>query len=270
MSRTLLLAAAFGLLSTPALAQEWTPLGSESFGTELTSRWIPVPNGESGAPRQGWLGTADGFFPREVHLAYDYVDGGDSFDSHRILGRFHLPLSRRLWIGTEVPFYQTLNGDGDFGDITVTGQVMLHESRNVSLNFGNAFRIPTGSSAQGNDVFAWQPQLNLWTDIGKGFSLRGRVAWEFPDSGVSDAFIANVSLGQTTTEHGETPFGDFTWYVAGNLRAPTDGDTFVSITPGLRTHVGGNLFLLTGVELPLTRRRDSFSQRWVVQLVKGF
>lgn len=31
----------------------WTPLGSEPFGQELFAKWIPVPNGDSGAPRQG-------------------------------------------------------------------------------------------------------------------------------------------------------------------------------------------------------------------------
>jgi hypothetical protein len=73
----------------------WTPLGSEPLGKELFAKWIPVPNGESGAPRQGWLGTADGFFTREAHLAYTYIDAnGDDF--HQGLARFNFPFSRRL------------------------------------------------------------------------------------------------------------------------------------------------------------------------------
>jgi len=42
------------------------------------------------------------------------------------------------------------------------------------------------------------------------------------------------------------------------------------VTPGVRTHVGGNLFLLAGVEFPLTSTRTSFRERYIVQLVQGF
>lgn len=68
--------------------REWTPLKFSNFGRELTEPWIPVPNGSSGAPRQGWLATADGFFTREFHLAYDYTDSRGP-DTHEVLARFN-------------------------------------------------------------------------------------------------------------------------------------------------------------------------------------
>jgi hypothetical protein len=248
---------------------KWTPLGSEPFGTELLGKWIPVPNGEGGAPRQGWLGTADGFFTREVHLAYTYVDApGD--DLHQGLARFHYPFTRRLWAGLEVPFYQDRGGDSDFGDITLNTQVMLAETRNLSLNAGVGWRLPTGSASFGNDIFAAQPQLNLFTDIGSGFSFRGRVAYEFPDSNAPESFILNGAIGQTVTDHDRAPLGDLTWYVASTWREFQDGPTFVSITPGMRTHLGGNLFLLAGIEIPLANAGDFFREGFTVQLVKGF
>jgi len=265
--------------ATAAAAQDdaapggWTPLGGESFGSELTSKWIPVPNGESGAPRQGWLGTADGFFTREAHLAYTYVDAGDGGDDlHQGLARFHYPLSRRLWAGLEVPFYQERGGDSNFGDITLTTQVMLVEKRNISVNAGVGWRLPTGSESFGNSVFSPQPQLNLFTDIGSGFSLRGRVAYDFPDGGRPESFVLNGALGQTVTEHSKAPFGDLTWYVASTWREfqGANGSTFVSVTPGMRTHVGGNLFLLAGIEIPLKDSSRYFNEAFTIQLVQGF
>ncbi len=247
----------------------WTPLGSEPFGQELFAKWVPVPNGSSGAPRQGWLGTADGFFTREVHLAYTYVDV-DGPDAEQGLARFHLPLSRRLWAGVEVPFYQDQGGDSDFGDITLNTQLMLVEKRNVSLNAGVGWRLPTGSDSFGNGVFAAQPQLNLFTDVGGGFSFRGRVAYDFPDSGAPESFILNGAIGQTVTPHDRAPLGDFTWYVASTWREFQNGPTFVSVTPGVRTHLGGNLFMLAGVEIPLTNSSQFYKEAFTVQLVQGF
>jgi hypothetical protein len=248
---------------------DWTPLGSDPFGQELFAKWVPVPNGESGAPRQGWLGTADGFFTREVHLAYTYVDT-DGPDAEQGLARFHLPLSRRLWAGVEVPFYQDRGGQSDFGDVTLNTQVMLAETRNLSLNAGVGWRLPTGSDSFGNGIFAAQPQLNLFTDIGGGFSLRGRVAYDLPDSGAPESFILNGAIGQTVTDHDKAPLGDLTWYVASTWREFQNGPTFVAVTPGMRTHLGGNLFLLAGIEIPLANTSQFFREGFTVQLVKGF
>lgn len=255
----------------PADTGEWIPLDSKRFGAELTEKWIPVPNGSSGAPRQGWLATADGFFTREVHLAAAYSDARGA-DSWGVLGRFHYPFSRRLWAGIEVPFYQESGNRGNFGDITLTTQVMLAERRNLSINAGIGWRLPTGARLQGNNVFAVQPQLNIWTDVGKGFSLRGRVAYEFANRGQADNFVLNAAIGQTVTPHSRAPFGDLTWYVSLNWREPVtgQGNSFVSFTPGMRTHLGSNLFLLGGVEFPVTNRNFSFRERYILQLVKGF
>ncbi|QYE34601.1 transporter [Polymorphobacter sp. PAMC 29334] len=282
LTRRVAFLAALAVLAVAAAAQEapslaasadpaWSPLSSTAFGSELFEKWIPVPNGDGGAPRQGWLATADGFFTREVHLAYDYTDAKGP-DTHEGLARFNYPLSRRLWAGLEVPFYQESGGRSNFGDITLTTQLMIAETKNLSINTGVGWRLPTGSSRLGNSVFAAQPQINFWSDVGKGFSLRGRVAYEFADGRLPDSFALNAAVGRTITPHSDAPFGDLTLYVAGNWREPTTGvgKSFVSITPGMRTHVGGNLFLLSGVEFPVTDNRNSFREKYIVQLVQGF
>ncbi len=253
--------------------RDWTPLDASRFGAELGEKWIPVPNGSSGAPRQGWLATADGFFTREAHLAYDYTDGGTGrANASEVLARFNYPWTRRFWTGIEVPFYQRNGRQDGFGDITLSTLVMLVESRNLSITAGAGWRLPTGATRIGNNVFAAQPQINFWSDVGAGFSLRGRLGYEFATKGRPDDFVLNFAVGQTVTPHSRAPFGDLTWYVAVNWREPVRGlgYSFVSITPGLRTHLGGNLFLLGGVEFPVTPTRQSFERRYIVQLVQGF
>jgi hypothetical protein len=274
------------MAATPAIAQDdpepeeavgdWTPL--DDFGAELTEPWIPVPNGESGAPRQGWLATADGFFTREAHLAYSYTDARFG-EAHEGLARFHYPLSRRIWAGLEVPFYRDLSGSGPlagldtdgFGDVTLTTQLMLAETRNLSLNAGVGWRIPVGDEDVGGGVFAAEPQINLFTDVGSGISIRGRLSYSFPDSGAPESFAMNVAIGQTISGHDNAPLGDFTYYVAGNWREFSGGGgTFLSVTPGVRTHLGGNLFALAGIEIPVTNSGTTFRERFIFQLVQGF
>ena len=67
------------------------------------------------------------------------------------------------------------------------------------------------------------------------------------------------------------PFGDFTYYLSSNFQE-NFGDSqssYFSLTPGFRTHLGHNFFLLGGVEIPLTGPQ-SFSERFTLMLVKGF
>lgn len=256
--------------TSSALAQTWTPLESDRFGEEFTQSWIPVPDGSSGAPRQGWLGAPDGFFTREVHLAYDWIDT-DAGDAQRVIGRFNYPLSRRFWVGVEVPVYQEIDGGGSgFGDVGVTAQIMLAESRDLSLNAGLGFELPTGDDSVGaGEVFGVTPQVNLWTDLGAGVSFRGRVAYSARDEGGADGFGLSLALGQTVTPAEAAPLGQFTYSLALNWFEPDDGDGVVSLTPALRTRLVDSLFLLTGVEFPVSDD-EPYDQRWIVQLVKGF
>ncbi|PMV38005.1 hypothetical protein C1X18_30320, partial [Pseudomonas sp. FW305-3-2-15-C-LB1] len=78
---------------------------------------------------------------------------------------------------------------------------MLAETRNLSINAGVGWRLPTGASRIGNGVFAAQPQINFWSDVGAGFSLRGRLGYEFANQGRPDDFVLNFAVGQTVTPH---------------------------------------------------------------------
>jgi hypothetical protein len=254
---------------------DWQPLQLANFFQELVEPWSPVPNGPSAAPRQGWLNTDDGFFTREAHLVYDYTNSNSGY-SNEALARFNYPLSQRFWVGLQVPFYEqtAISGGGSaqgIGDGTLTTEVMLTETRDLSVNAGVAWNLPWGDRRLGGGQFGAQPQISAWKDVGEDISLRGGVGYDFVDSrSLANATVVNVAIGQTVTPHTMTPFGDFTYYLSGNLRVPTHGADFFSLTPGMRTHLGGNLFFLAGLEVPVLNRNVSFSTRVFGQFVQGF
>jgi hypothetical protein len=83
--------------------------------------------------------------------------------------------------------------------------------------------------------------------------------------------VVNACLGQTLTKHEAAPFGDLTYFVCANLRQDLGGDnsTQVTLTPGLRTHLGNNWFLIGGLEVPVTGPKP-FDERATFVLIKGF
>jgi hypothetical protein len=276
---------------------EWTPLRLSNFGEGFFEPWVRPPNGSSGAPRQGWLNSFDGHFTREHHLGYFFTsNAADGRDGHLGLYEFQTPLSRRLFVNVTVPFIAGLTGGpgpsrAGLGDLVIVPRVMLHETQDLSVSSGLGIRIPTGRAAVGSDQTSLFPSLQFWSDIGNSWTLRGGIGVEVPLSGTGatlrrgvgavpvlvpgnpDAsLITNLAVGRTWTPHDRTPFGDFATYVAFNMRNDFVGDstrTTVSLAPGIRTHLGNNLFFLAAVDVPLTGPRP-FDERFLFLFVKGF
>jgi hypothetical protein len=261
----------------------WTPLCCNNFLDGFQEPWIAPPNGSGGAPRQTWINTFNGFFTRELQFFYELTDLNPGNRNNEHLGLFSLqtPLSRRLWLGIDIPFLVGLEGgDGvsgrvDFGDVIITPKVMLKETQNMSLSAGLGIRIPTGERGTVGDLSSLTPFVAYWSDIGGGWSLRRGIGLEIPtDNKVTpDAvFVTNVSIGQTITPHNNTPLGDFTYYPAFNMRndlGGSDEHTLITLTPGMRNHLGNNLFFLAGWEIPVTGPRG-FDQRGIFGFVKRF
>jgi hypothetical protein len=71
-----------------------------------------------------------------------------------------------------------------------------------------------------------------------------------------NAFLGNLAFGYYFTPHDCIPFGDLVFYVATNINQPLDNRGSkvpgVTFTPGFRTHLGRNFYLLGGIELPTT------------------
>ena len=248
-----LLTAMWMIPPTPGAAQEPSlPLGTVG----IQDPWIAPGPGPSGALRQGWLGLPDGFFTRAAHLAYAYADSGDG--EQRVTGRLNYPLRRRLWVGAAVP----VTDEGRLGDAVLTTSYMLYESARYSVSTGAAWRLPTGDAADGDDVFAVQPRLDVFADVGAASSVRGRIAWDAPDGGAPDAFVGQIGYGRTFAGPRQLSAS-----VGATWRAPTDGAATVSVTPAARMRLHGPLFFLLGVELPVTQEDDLPDARVVGQFV---
>ncbi|MEE9397644.1 MAG: hypothetical protein V3V31_11600 [Methylococcales bacterium] len=272
---------------------DWTPLSLTDFTKNASDSWIAPPNGTSGAPRQGWLNTVDGFFTKEWHLSAAYKK--DTQDTYTGTFQFQTPLARRLWMGIDMPFVVNKGDETDFGDVGLTLKTMFHETQDLSVSGGLGVRFATGDKATGGDAWGLFPHVSAWSDVGNGWSLRGGVGIDvLPDKNTKPhyTFSGNFAVGHTITPHSAL-LGDFTYYVAANLKVPLDdGQTTnlslpqvpgvrgqtggqsldnvtVSLTPGIRTHIADNAFILLGVELPVTNP-DPFDYQVNLLLVKGF
>ena len=84
--------------------------------------------------------------------------------------------------------------------------------------------------------------------------VRGGLGLAIPTDGSGDNLISQLAIGQTLTDHDVPLFGDFTYYLSTVVNTPlADGDqTSVTLTPGLRTHVGNDWYFLAGLPTPVT------------------
>ena len=69
--------------------------------------------------------------------------------------------------------------------------------------------------------------------------------------------ISQLAIGQTLTDHDVPWFGDFTYYLSTVVKTPLSGgdQTSVTLTPGLRTHLGRDWYFLAGLPTPVTKAR---------------
>lgn len=265
----------------PDEKREWTPLYLTNFLEGWDEPRIGAPNGSSGVLRQGWINTFDGFFPRSWNLLYTFTDHlPDGRDAQ--LGQFQLvtPLSRRLFIEIDGPTVDGLGGEqgtpsrAGLGDTFLIPRVMLHETQNLSVSAGLGIHVPTGDPALGGGFASLFPLMTFWSDVGGGWSIRGGTGIDIPTgrSPTTDAvYFSNLAVGQVLTSHEAAPLGDFVYYLSMNSRTTLGSgeSTFVSLTPGMRTYVGHNIYLLAGYEVPVTGPRP-FNERFLFQFVKDF
>jgi hypothetical protein len=241
---------------------EWRPMCGVFDG--LCEPWVDPGPGTSGAPRKAWINTFDGFFTRRATLTYAFTDDlpGDR-DFHRGSFSIETPLSRRLWLGIDVPFIDSLQGGrgpstSHFGDMTITPKYMVYESRDFSLSTGLTVRVPTGADVTRDDRTTLLPFVAFWTDLGAGVSLRGGTGLDISldhKRTADEVYVANVALGQTLTRHDAALLGDFTYYVSANLRQEfgenSSDHTFLTLTPGVRTNLPREWSFLAGYEFPI-------------------
>jgi len=251
-------------------AANWQELSfGNLFSKGWDKPWSSPPAGGGGAPRHGWIGAYDDVFYRLSIAVFSWEhgrNGGDGYSNNLVS---FTPLNQRLEIQTNIPIMTSTPGasgngsETNFGDFRITPRMILAESKDVTQSFGVTFRTPTGDVFNGNHVASIAPQYNFWANSWKGLVVRGGAGFAIPysgeinRSGARSTFDANLAVGYYFTPHDYTPVGDLVWYVSTNLSQPIDNraatsNTFVSLTPGFRTHVGDNWFLLGAVEVPVT------------------
>ena len=186
-----------------------------------------------------------------------------------------MPFSRRLVLIINVPFVVRNNaGSGlpiisptgltppskdhtTFGDISFTPRVLLHETQDFSLTAEMAVLVPTGNQPLAGKT-ALIPAFAFWNNFAGRWVIRGGIGDYIPlGGGGTDNLISQLAIGQTLTDHDVPLFGDFTWYVSAVVNTPfRDGQhTSVTLTPGLRTHLGRDWYFLAGLPTPLTNER---------------
>ncbi len=259
-------------------ANTWRPLSISTFLSEgWLEAWVPSPSGSGGAPRQGWINAADGNMYRlwffTFAQAFNQGPKGNAY-----LGAYTLytPLSRRLLLITNIPFVvhnsagsglpiispsgltmPTTKSHSTFGDISFTPRVLLHETKDFSLTAEVAALVPTGYQPLAGKT-ALTPAVSFWNNFAGGWVIRGGIGDYIPlGGGGSDALISQLAIGQTLTAHDVPLFGDFTWYVSTVVNTPLryGEHTGVTLTPGMRTHLGNDWYFLAGLPVPLTNQR---------------
>ena len=118
------------------------------------------------------------------------------------------------------------------------------------------FSSPGNSPVAGHTSLI--PAVAFWTNIAGGWVIRGGLGDSIPlQAGGSDTLISQLAIGQTLTGHDVPLIGDFTYYLSTVVFSPfADGDlTRVTLTPGMRTHLGHDWYFLAGLPTPVTKER---------------
>ena len=254
----------------------WRPLSfSTLFSEGWHEPWVASPNGSGGAPRQGWINAADGNMYRLWF--FTFAQGfNDAPQDDAYLGGYTLltPFSRRLMLITNVPFVvhnnvseglPTIDPQNDqaslnqttFGDVSFTPRVLLYESRDFSLTADLTVLTPTGDEPVAGKS-ALIPSVAFWYNFAGSWVVRGGIGDSIPTQGDgTNTLINQLAIGQTLTAHDVPLFGDFTYYVSAVANTPLsdDGSTSVTLTPGIRSHVGNDWYFLAGLPTPLTEAR---------------
>ena len=210
------------------------------------------------------------------------------------------PFNRHFEIGWFLPFSviapdvtslvtKTFRGTGD---LTVAPRFLLAEDKEFSFTANCYIRCPTGSVLTRNGVTSLSPDIEFWINRTGKWILRGRVGATIPKNLTTVSLPLLVANPWTGFNLSPSAFSSFDTRVAGGLYL-TDDDapffkhlcgtlstnlhtqinggnmTYFSVTPGMRTGIGRDWYLLAGFEVPLVGPLP-FSNQAIAQLIKNF
>ena len=151
----------------------------------------------------------------------------------------------------------TTRNQTTFRDITFTPRVLLHETQDFSLTSELAVTVPTGNQPLTGKT-ALTPAVAFWYNLAGRWVIRGGIGDLTPlGGGGTNTLISQMAIGRTFTDHDVRLFGDFTLYVSAVADTPlSQGQrTSVTLTPGMRTHLGRDWYFLAGLPTPVTSAR---------------
>jgi hypothetical protein len=146
-----------------------------------------------------------------------------------------------------------------FGNISFTPRVLLHETQDFSLTAELSVLMPTGNGGVSTKS-TLTPAVQFWTNFPGRWVLRGGLGDIIPtQAGAHNDLISQLAIGQTLTDHDVPVIGDFTYYLSTVVHADlVNGDkSQVTLTPGMRTHLGNDWYFLAGLEVPVTKQRSA-------------
>lgn len=260
----------------------WRPLScGDFFRVGWDEAWAKAPTGSGGALRQGWVNAIDGLFYRTnfafFSCAFDDHKNGNSF-----LGDYSifLPVNRRCQFRLDVPFLSAnrspQGGDyqASFGDVVVSPRFLLSESRDFTQVIAVPIRTPTGSTTTGNGETIFSPQYECWYGgLPEGWAIRGTTGLSIPANNVGGRtrIRYNMAIGKYWQSISPYFVTDLSLNCYSTLDRRGPDYTFVSVTPGARTRLAPELFLLGGIETPLTGPKSAnFSWAPIIVVVKNF
>jgi len=249
--------------------------------TDLSSQWfdetVAAPSyGSSGSARQGWINGLDGWFNEEWHIGGTRTNNhADTSDTYT--GFIHLQkrLTRRIGIGVDLPFITNTGDETGIGDFGIMLKGMLYETQDISISAGfDSYFATADKSHQGGEVWRISPHVDIYKDLGNAFSFQGGVILDvLPESNTKadTAITGKFGFGRTMTSHNAF-LGDLTPHLVTTVKVPMGGaendNVFVSLTPGIRTHMSGG-YILLGLEIPVTGP-NTFENRATFMYIRGF
>jgi hypothetical protein len=141
--------------------------------------------------------------------------------------------------------------------MSFTPRVLLHETKDFSLTAELSVLVPTGRQPLEGKT-ALIPTVGFWYNFAGRWVVRGGIGNYIPiRGGEKDSLISQLAIGQTLTDHDVRWFGDFTWYVSAvaDTVLSQGKHNSVTLTPGMRTHLGNDWYFLAGLPTPVTSQR---------------
>ncbi len=283
----------------PLETECWTPLTLAEFFSDGWDR--PYDSIDHTNPRQTWINSADGAFYRLAVISGTWAQGtSDVVDTAN--GSFFLftPLNRRFEIGWFLPFTliapdprsPATAATRGTGDLTVAPRFLLMEDKEYSITANCYVRCPTGTAETGNGVASLSPDIEFWMNPTGHWVFRGGAGVTVPTNltaastplleanpwtgfnltpGPFSSFDARLAAGLYLTPSDAPVLKHLCATVATNFHTRLSGGTtsYFSITPGMRTGIGRDWYLLAGLEVPLVGPLP-FANQAIVQAIKNF